>query len=415
MELEHKIRLYTPKHMVNFCVKDLPVLLDKEYELQPFDQRVLFFFDALSKKILKNDIIRRLPDIAALAFWLRKTNLTHIKEENTRLFDNPQWCVKPVGKVFHICPANVDTMFVYSLVVSLLMGNKNILKISSRIESPHISIVFELLNELISESCNNFLTRYINIISYKHNDDISNFLSTESNVRIIWGGDSTITTFKKFSSAPRTKDIVFADRVSVFVTDCNSIINLSSEEKEKFVKKIFNDAYTFDQMGCSSPQTMYFVGEESEYQTSKQIISNLMSTYLANNYKTDINSLASLKFNTMVNDSIERFISSKTGDNYFTFVELRDEYRNNLLHSCGGGYFYCSRVNKLEDLTILKQSKVQTVTYFSTKKNFANDLSKISIGEGTDRIVPLGEALNFHYIWDGYNLLDELSRKVFIK
>jgi hypothetical protein len=34
------------------------------------------------------------------------------------------------------------------------------------------------------------------------------------------------------------------------------------------------------------------------------------------------------------------------------------------------------------------------------------------MGEGIDRVVPLGRALEFNYVWDGYNLLDELSKKV---
>jgi hypothetical protein len=35
-------------------------------------------------------------------------------------------------------------------------------------------------------------------------------------------------------------------------------------------------------------------------------------------------------------------------------------------------------------------------------------------GRGVDRIVPLGQALTFDYRWDGYNLLQELTRHVYI-
>jgi hypothetical protein len=47
----------------------------------------------------------------------------------------------------------------------------------------------------------------------------------------------------------------------------------------------------------------------------------------------------------------------------------------------------------------LNESELKTII------EFAN-------GESIDRIVKIGNALNFDYIWDGYNLFDELSKKV---
>jgi hypothetical protein len=59
--------------------------------------------------------------------------------------------------------------------------------------------------------------------------------------------------------------------------------------------------------------------------------------------------------------------------------------------------------------------KVQTLSHWGFADEELLDLNKLSNCEGLDRIVPMGEALNFHYIWDGYNLFEELSRKVFFK
>ena len=38
----------------------------------------------------------------------------------------------PRGLVFHVPPANVDTIFVYSWALSALAGNPNVVRISSR-------------------------------------------------------------------------------------------------------------------------------------------------------------------------------------------------------------------------------------------------------------------------------------------
>ncbi|MFC6804089.1 acyl-CoA reductase [Deinococcus caeni] len=38
----------------------------------------------------------------------------------------------PRGLVFHVPPANVDTIFIYSWLMSVLAGNRNVIRLSSR-------------------------------------------------------------------------------------------------------------------------------------------------------------------------------------------------------------------------------------------------------------------------------------------
>ena len=85
------------------------------------------------------------------------------------------------------------------------------------------------------------------------------------------------------------------------------------------------------------------------------------------------------------------------------------------MQSCGGGYFYSKEVEDLSQLKNLSIPKVQTITHFGLNNNQITDLSELSLGEGIDRIVKLGNALKFDYIWDGYNLVKELSRSVYIE
>lgn len=136
-------------------------------------------------------------------------------------------------------------MFIYSLAVSVLMGNKNILRISARMNAPHINILFNILNSLLKDESYSNLCKYINIISYGHDVEISTFLSKASNARVIWGGDNTVSTFKSIDASPKTKDIVFADRISVLIVDCEAYLKLNETQLEEFSKNFFNDAYTF--------------------------------------------------------------------------------------------------------------------------------------------------------------------------
>jgi hypothetical protein len=404
-----------PFHAQTIYLFDLPIFNQSRYIIKPFDSMAIDFFDTVSKSILSNKSINGLPEIAALGFWLRKANLLKLKEENKHLFFSEIYQTSPLGKVFHICPANVDTMFIYSLTVSVLMGNKNLLRVSSRMDAPHVSMLFDILNKTIQQEKYTVFSNYINVISYPHNDKISTCISENVNARVIWGGDQTINTFKGFKAAPRTKDIVFADRVSMLCIDCKSFNMLQNNDLKIVLRNFYNDAYTFDQMGCSSPQTIYFIGSKKDYDTCISKFQKEAAEYLHVHYENDISSLASLKLNRMVDDAIDNILVSQTGDNYLKLIELNREIDETKLHGCGGGYFYIKLIESAIQLSSLHHPKVQTICYFGLTKNDLQILIDLSNGEGIDRIVPLGQALNFNYIWDGYNLFDELSKKVFIK
>ena len=80
---------------------------------------------------------------------------------------------------------------------------------------------------------------------------------------------------------------------------------------------------------------------------------------------------------------------------------------------------------------IIYRAKYYSVKYISNEKHSGesiryfklayhrhdqlNDLLQLAYGEGIDRIVRLGNALKFDYVWDGYNLIQELSRTVYFE
>ena len=101
--------------------------------LLPFNTCVIDFIDTLSKAVLLDDIMRRLPEMAAVAHWMRKAHLLELRAAFERMKGERIWLAR--GVALHFAPANVDSIFVYSWFISMLIGNGNVVRLSERRES----------------------------------------------------------------------------------------------------------------------------------------------------------------------------------------------------------------------------------------------------------------------------------------
>jgi len=404
----------TPERKKLF-ITELKVLNKRNFKLPVFDPIVVSFFNNLSKSILADSDLNKVAALAALGFWLRKSHINQIIAENQHITNSKKIHSSPLGVVFHICPSNVDTMFLYSLAISLLVGNKNILRISQRFSDPLIEKIFELISDNLKKEEFKLLQEYICIVSYGHNNEINEYFSGKADARIIWGGDATINTFKTFATGTRTRDIAFADRISCSIFNTKAFNKETSETKKELARKFFNDSYTFDQKGCSSPQFIFLLGKAEDNKIFEKDFYDLLSYFSSHNYNNDIASIASMKLNKLVEDSInEQNVNSVIKEsNYLYFLNM-DQINHDLIHSCGAGYFYVQQLNEINQIQELINKKVQTATYFGLSDNELIQLCDVSNGLGIDRIVPVGSALDFEYIWDGFNLLDELTSKKWV-
>lgn len=392
---------------------DTPALVDTRYQLKVFDERVVSFAGKLSLRILRDPFLGKNAPFVALAFWLRKANMEKMIAENQHLKSNPVAMAVPIGTVFHVCPSNVDTMFVYSLMISLLVGNRNILRLSSKTEDDQITYLFRLINEEIKAS-EPMLSEYINVIMYERDDAINRFFSQHAQARVLWGGDDTARTFKKIDDNVRCRDLVFSDRISMCVISSSAFLALSVSEQRKLSHLFYNDAYTFDQKGCSSPQKVVFLGDESTARTCANILFKLVDEIAIHEYEQDDYSLASMKYNQLVHDAMLDHISEfKIYSS--RLYEVNERYVGSTEHHCGGGYFHSIFIESLRVFALGVNMKYQTISYFGLNVEELNIIQNITIGKGVDRIVPIGQALDFHYIWDGYNLIEQLTCYKYVK
>ena len=68
----------------------------------------------------------------------------------------------------------------------------------------------------------------------------------------------------------------------------------------------------------------------------------------------------------------------------------------------------------MNEIKKVLNDKFQTLTYFGIKKDKLESFVKSNL-LGIDRIVPIGQALEIGFVWDGYDINKTLTRIVDIK
>jgi hypothetical protein len=77
-----------------------------------------------------------------------------------------------------------------------------------------------------------------------------------------------------------------------------------------------------------------------------------------------------------------------------------------------GGYFYEYDLQNLDELAPIITEKYQTATYYGMSPETLREFVMRHHLRGIDRIVPIGSAMDIGVIWDGYDLINMLSRIV---
>lgn len=378
-----------------------------------FSEAIVGFLDDVSQHILKRPEIRRYPELVSLAYWLRKGNIYPNISDFHKTIDGKE-VVVPRGVALHVAPSNVDSIFLYSWALSLLAGNINIVRVSQN-HSEQVMLLFDVIRECIQLERYDGIAKRNIILTYLHDDNISTFLSERADVRILWGGDETITAMRSFPSKPTTKDIAFADKISYCVIKATAYLQLTEEKWREIRRLFFNDAYWFDQMACSSPRIVYFIGDVADCEAAslkfwENVADELKQRSIVDTMTVSMNKLvflyeSALEDINLINPRIFEYDKPSVVRIAANAMHIPSEH-------CGGGFFFECFLDKLNDLLFTVQPKDQTITHFGFEKKDLQDFILSVGGKGVDRTVPIGQAMEFSPVWDGYVLLNELTKRV---
>lgn len=379
---------------------------------RPFSEQRIRALAQFSQAILQDRSIGKDPSCVALAYWLRKAGIDKIQtkfESFAKLEEDV--VLVPVGRVFHIAPANVDTLFVYSWALSFLCGNANLVRLSMK-PSEIVQGLIRLLGERMEKEP--ALATDNLFVTYEHDAAISERLSAWCTHRIVWGGDETAKALRAVPLAPHASERVFASKFSYAVLSADGWIAASPEQRAKLACAFFNDAFWFDQMACSSPHALFWIGEKEQARKAMRSFDAALGEELQRRDHEAGAATAtkrrSFAFALAANEQVK--VDLRSGD--FVSIE-RLEHGCATKEVCGGGVFQHAHAKSVADVAAFASERDQTVTHFGLSAEELRTLALEAGSRGVDRVVPIGEALAFDSNWDGFSLVQDFLRRVTVR
>jgi hypothetical protein len=376
-------------------------------QISYFDPQVIQFLRELSSSILSDPLSRSHGDVIAFAFWIRPSNLDSAIEKYAKESNRTGY-----GMCMHIAPANVPLNFAYSLVCSLLAGNRNIVRVPSR-KFPQIDFLLDRMRKILATEEYRVVAHAISIVRYEKNDSVTRDLLNFSNLKVVWGGDNTIKQIRSIPTPAHCKEVVFPDRKSVSIIDEKSLLGLSESDHFALAEKFYTDTYLFDQNACSSPRLVFWISSPDN-SVGKERFWSVLSDIVKSRYLLEPGNLV-LKFTELAMMIVTADMKKTVGGpgellSRFEYPEQDGSLSSQLTNRFGT--FFEHDLGDLDELIPMLDHGIQTVTYFGIEPEKIVEFVIRNKVKGVDRIVPIGKALDFDFIWDGYDLPKTLSRVV---
>ena len=379
---------------------------------EPFSARRRETLGQLSRTILQDPQLRADAGSVALGYWLRKTNIDRLTEAFGRRQEaEPGVVFVPAGRVFHVAPGNVDTMFVYSWALSYLCGNRNVVRVSGE-QSPVLLRLLSLLSQLMQSDPE--LADGNRFVTYDHNQSISEQLSRWATHRVLWGGDETVRLLRTLPLSPHASERAFGSKFSYSAISITAYLEAAVETADKLAGGFFNDVFWFDQMACSSPHLVVWVGSAEQFDPALDRFHQALAGEIVRRGHRGAQSNATHRLNFVFDLACDASLTVDLKQKEFLAVRLSDvgALRKEI---CGGGLFTHVRVDQLSQVVELSGEGDQTITHFGFSETELRELGQQAGSRGVDRLVPIGDALAFEPTWDGYDLIGDFLRRVTVR
>jgi len=383
---------------------------------QPFDTRAVEFVKRFSQKLLTAAGIREHPELAALGHWFRGANLHQLAQKYPN--DNGDALVVGRGLAFHVAPSNVDSVFMYSWLLSLLAGNVNVVRVSQKASAAQTFLI-SVLAQTLAEEVGVPVHERIVLLTYPHNDAITGALSDACQLRVVWGGDATVRTLRAIPLRPTATEICFPDRFSACAIEAEALLALNGPELTQLAGRFYNDAFWFAQQACSSPRLVAWVGSPERIEAARTRFWAALSKEIELRSPENSAAMSMARLAACFEYAGAAMACPGALSDILHSYPLRLKLEQPLnedvkaIH-CGNGLFLETHVSSLTDLACQFSDREQTLAVHGFTRKQLLEFAMIVPAGAIDRIASIGDALSFSHIWDGQDLVSVFSRKIIL-
>jgi hypothetical protein len=373
--------------------------------LMPFDGLSVACIADVSTAILQDAEARHFPEIQVLGYWLRPSAV-----ESYRRVDPSGVLSVPQGVVFHIPPANVDSLFAYTLALSILAGNANIVRLPSQ-QTAGMQCLRRILADVLAR--HPALAARTFFVQYPHDAALTQRISSFCDLRMVWGGDATVAALRAIPLPPFAHDVVFPDRRSLAAISLAAYADLSPAGRDDLAEHFANDVFWFGQNACASPRLLVWCGGAAD------------ADLLAGDFYARLTAVADAKgWGPTPGNAVQKRtrLYEAMLDAPVSTVSQHGPALTLLGLSAPAfpvtpvldGSLFTLRLAQLSDLIPHLDRSCQTLAQFGFLESDLRVFALTLKGRGIDRIVPIGQALSFGPIWDGLDLMRVFTRFIAI-
>jgi len=373
----------------------------------PFAPETRAFVEDLGRRLRRDPAARAFPELVALGYWARRATVARLEDRFRAAYPGAVRLAR--GRAVHVAPANVDTIFVYSLLLSLIAGNVNVVRVSGR-AGAQTGLLERVLGAALAEAPAAVRDR-VAVIRHARDRAVTDALSALADIRIVWGGDASVAAIRESRLAPRATELVFPDRHSVAVMDAAAWLAAPEAERAGTARRLVNDTLWFGQMACSSPRALFWRGAEAAAEAASATLWPALDA-----------AAVAAGIDLAPADAVAKLLAEQDlavagqGARVRETPSMRvravagEAAAAGQRPGAGAGFFLEARIGALDALAPLVTPRWQTVVSEGIPAADWRAFLATHRPAGIDRVVAPGAALDFDALWDGVDLVAAMTR-----
>ncbi len=317
-------------------------------------------------------------------------------------FDKKYIMAVPRGIICHWVAGNVMTLPFFSLIQSILVRNKNLIRVSKNtIQSTNI--LLEHIKNFSSEKFSGKELLKLNKFLYfkSENTELNNTLSLIADARVIWGGINAVDNILKLEKLSHCEDIVFGPKYSFAVIDSEG---LRSPKLDYYIENLVKDIIFVEQTACTSPHTIFI--ENNIENVIDKLVYYFKKHTMNREYTKTGNLVSNINFKR--SEFVIKGDKIKFGENNDWSILINNEIK--LEEPIYGRTVFLKKIKDLEEIYPLITNEVQSIGAFIPDFYKLKEFAKNVGYRGVARVIPPGLMHIYDTPWDGMLLLHRLVR-----